>query len=76
MKLKFTRHSKGRMRLYDITPGDVETVLKKCKKIKNYGDSFEAIATLRKFIYPVKVIFRIIDDYKLIITVYPLKRKL
>jgi len=76
MKIKFTRHAKRRMKLYNILPEHVVAVIKKCDKIKNTEDSFEAIANLRNFIYPVKVIYKELDDYKLIITAYPLKRKL
>ena len=64
------------MKLYNILPEHVVDVIKKCDKINNTEDSFEAIANLQNFIYPVKVIYKESDDYKLIITAYPLKRKL
>ena len=76
MRIIFTRHSRRRMRLYRISEEIVNLVLKKSVEINHIGDKKEAIATIKNFKYPLKVVFREFEDKIIIITVYPLKKGL
>lgn len=76
MKVKFTRHSKSRMKLYNISQDIVKIVLKQPTDIKRVSERFEVIATLPNFDYPIKVVYKEYQNYLLIITVYLLKKEI
>ena len=75
--IKYSRHSKRRMKLYNISKADVETVVTKGESetladgkiafIFNIGD---------KFMYPIKVVAGVDSDSLVVVTAYPLKRGL
>lgn len=76
MELYFTKHAKSRMVLFNISAADIERVIKKSAPAEIGTDKIEAIASLREFKYPVKVIYRIAKRKYIIITAYPMKRGL
>ena len=75
MKIKFTRHSKSRMKLYNISQEIVNFVIRHPENIERIIERIEVIATLPNFDYPIKVVYKEYGDYLLIITVYPLKKE-
>lgn len=76
MKVRFTRHSKSRMKLYNISQDIVKFVLKQPTDTKRVSERIEVIATLPNFDYPIKVVYKEYQNYLLIITVYPLKKEI
>jgi hypothetical protein len=76
MEIYCTKHARGRITLFDITEADVEKVIKKSPPAEMATDKIESIASLRKFKYPLKVVYRIVKRKYIIITAYPLKRGL
>lgn len=74
MNVIFTRHAKRRMKLYNISKSDVINVLKSLKSYELNFAKNEVIATVNKFVYPIKVIFEKKKEGYVIITAYPLKR--
>ena len=74
--IKFSRHSKRRMNLYNLTEDDVIEVINRGNKeiIKEHKISF--IASLDNYNYPIKVICKIINDDILVISNYLLKKRL
>jgi hypothetical protein len=76
MELNITIHAKGRMLLFNISDSDIEKIIKKSSPSEIRAGKITAIATLRKFKYPVKVVYRIAKGKYLIITAYPMKRGL
>jgi hypothetical protein len=71
-----TRHAKNNIRLYKIKKEDIEEVLEKAET--RYTEEGRHIAIKRikgKFgNMPLKVIYMIENDDKIIITVYPLRK--
>jgi len=76
MELYITAHAKGRMSLFNISDSEIEKVIKKSSPLELGADKFEAIASLKKIKYPVKVVYRIAKGKYIIITTYPMKRGL
>ena len=75
MNIKFSRHAKRRMKLYDITENDVSVAIKKGdKRVLPDGKIFFVHSRADKFLYPLKIVAVESSDFFLIITVYPLKK--
>ncbi len=76
--MKFSRHARNNMRLYNISEGDIsETIDRpdirgregaKTMAIKKFRDRFSG--------YPLKVVYEKRKNEVSIITTYPLKKKL
>lgn len=74
--IKFTRHAKRRMKLYNIDETLVAGVIAEGKKTRLNEDLFEFLFEIENMDLPIKVISKIINNDYLIITCYPLKRGL
>lgn len=76
--MKFSRHARNNMRLYNISERDISEILYlpdildregiKMIAIKKYQNRFSG--------YPLKVVYEKREDEIFIITAYPLKKKL
>jgi len=77
IEIYFSRHAKRRMRLYNISEEDVQTILRSKKRDAWISDDRnEAIdhEVLSQHGYPIKVVFTLKGDAITVITAYPLKR--
>ena len=72
--IKYTRHSKRRLKLYNISESDVEFVIKLGTKVEVDGNKFESMYNFDDKILPLKVVYKVIGNDYIIITSYPLKR--
>ena len=72
MKIKFSRHSKQRMKLYSIPEQVVREIVE--KKYDQNKDNQVIIQQIKELKYPLKVIAKTEKDTILIITAYPIKR--
>jgi hypothetical protein len=70
MEIKFSRHARRRMKLYNISEDTVQTLLESA----NNQNKNEIIKEVPGFKYPLKLVFKKKMNLILIITVYPLKR--
>ena len=78
MNIKFSRHAKRRMRLYDISESTVQ------KRIESFFGAKSSISSGKNEIiddlvisgqkYPLKIVFSYEENHITIITAYPLKR--
>jgi hypothetical protein len=75
MVIKYSRHAKRRMKLYKISERVISTIILKGKKQNLEPDKISSILTIEKQKYPIKIIYKIINNEIVIITCYPLKRK-
>ena len=79
MEYYFSRHAKRRAKLYNLDLDDIVEILGSLnlKDFENYKQN-EIIDTRfsEKYGYPLKIIFQIEEMKIIIITNYPLKRKL
>jgi hypothetical protein len=74
--IKFSRHSKRRMRLYGISEEDVLNVLRNGRKeTSGDGKIFFLHDINEKFKYPIKVITVQGDKAFVIVSAYPLKKR-
>jgi hypothetical protein len=74
--IKFSRHSKRRMKLYGISEEDVLNVLRNGRKeTSGDGKIFFLHDINEKFKYPVKVITVQGDKAFVIVSAYPLKKR-
>lgn len=64
------------MSFFNISVSDIERVFRKSAPAEIGTDKIEAIASLRKFKCPVKVVYRIAKRKYIIILAYPVKRGL
>jgi hypothetical protein len=74
LNIKFSRHAKRRIKLYEI---DYETINNIITKgiIKDLGSKrFSAILEVKKFKYPIKIVYIKEENEITIITCYPIKR--
>ena len=73
--IKYSRHSKRRMKLYNISKADVELVVKKGES-KTLADGKIAFMfnISDKFKYPIKVVAAGDSDSLEVVTAYPLKK--
>ena len=75
MNIKFSRHAKRRMKLYDITENDVSDAIKEGdKQILADGKIFFVHSRGDEFLFPLKIVAVESSGFFLIITVYPLKK--
>ena len=70
MEIKFSRHARRRMKLYNISEDMVKNLLEEA----NQENRNEIIKEVPGFKYPIKLIFEKKMNLILVITVYPLKR--
>lgn len=62
MEIRFSRHAKNKVRLYKLTSGEIEEVIKSGERL-NQGDKWESqLANLR-------VIWLMVGSYALVVTV-------
>lgn len=76
MIIKFSRHSKRRIKLYNILENDVLNIINKflTNRIIKDGKS-EIIENFKlKHKYPLKIVFEKNKTEVIVITVYPLKK--
>ncbi len=74
--IKFSRHSKRRMKLYGISEEDVLNVLRNGRKeTSGDGKIFFLHDINEKFKYPIKVITVQGDKAFVIVSAYPLKKR-
>ncbi len=73
--MKFSRHARSRMKLYKISTEDVLLTVAEYELSEVEGNNTVALKTFEGKYggYPLKVVFD--GALKLIVTVYPLKRK-
>ncbi len=74
--IKFTRHAKRRMKLYNLSEYDVETVISTGEKEIISDKEHVFVARLSGRLLPLKVVCKSIENSYSIITCYPLKRGL
>lgn len=72
--IKYTRHSKRRLKLYNISESEVELVIKFGTKVEVEGNKYESMYHFDDKILPLKVVYKVIGNDYIIITSYPLKR--
>lgn len=74
--IKLTRHAKNNVKLYKIRLEDIEEVLEEAEIKDTEEDRYIAIKRIkRKFgNLPLKVVYMIENDDKIIITAYPLRK--
>jgi hypothetical protein len=75
--MKLSRHVKKNMRLYNISEKDILRVLESPDSSGVEGCTFTAIRKFSKKFkgFPLKVIYKKTGEETLIITAYPLKKK-
>jgi hypothetical protein len=76
MIIKYSRHAKRRMNLYKIDNSDIEYVIFHGIRENIAENRVSIIHPLRKFKYPIKIVLKELENEMLIITCYPVKRKL
>ena len=72
MEIIFSRHSKQRMKLYNISDKIIQEIVTE-KPIQKPG-KHEIIKKVEGFRYPIKVIFKKENESIFIISAYPIKR--
>jgi len=71
VEIKFSRHAKGRGKLYKIPEETVRKILEGKELIRG---NQEIIENVEGFKYPLKVVVSVEDDIITVITNYPLKK--
>lgn len=76
MKIKFSRHSKRRLKLYSIKEEEVISKINIfLSQSKFNDDKLEIIEKLKlSDKYPIKIVFEKFKQEVIVITVYPLKK--
>jgi|GEM_PF-2075464 len=75
--IQYTRHAKRRMKLYNLSEYDIETVINTGEKeIISNDEELVFIARLPGKLLPVKVVCKLLENSYSIITCYLLKRGL
>jgi hypothetical protein len=72
--VKFSRHAKGRMKLYDISEAQVVEVLRHGERAVDSAGRVTYLHKVQGFRYPIKVVMLGKPDSVLVLTAYPLKR--
>ena len=75
--IKFSRHAKRRMALYEISETTVQAIIENREKDDSFsGGKNEVIdyQMLSRHGYPIKVVFAREEGYLTVITAYPLRR--
>jgi hypothetical protein len=62
VEIRFSRHAKNKMRLYNLTPDDVREAINRGKKL-NRGDKWESQRG------KLRVIWLVVGSYTLVLTV-------
>jgi hypothetical protein len=71
MKIKLSRHSKRRAKLYKIPESEISDIL---NNIKLSNGKHELIKNIKGFKYPIKIEIIIENNILTVITNYPLKK--
>ena len=73
MIIKYSRHAKRRMKLYQITENNISEVIS-CGSLKatNSGNNWKLFQP-HNFRFPLKVVYREEENCIIIVTCYPLK---
>ncbi|MBN2160333.1 MAG: DUF4258 domain-containing protein [Spirochaetes bacterium] len=74
MNIRFSRHALRRIKLYGISEFYLKTIIE-CSTFLHDGRN-EIVHSSDNFQYPIKVVINVQDDYIMVITAYPLKRRL
>lgn len=72
--IKYTRHAKRRMKLYNIDEKMVSSIVAEGRKTQLNENLYEFLFESEKLDLPIKVVSKIVNKDYLIITCYPLKR--
>ena len=78
MKIKFSRHARRRMKLYDIDEQDVvESVMNNLNRVGTAAGKKEIVDEKykQKYLYPLKTVFVVESELVTIVTTYPMKGK-
>ena len=75
MNIIYTRHSKQRMKLYNISEETVMSIIESGKSNEIHDGKIIYIDSVKNFPYPIKIISKIENDLLVIISCYPLKRR-
>jgi len=73
--IKFTRHSKKRMKLYNITEDVVKRIVDTYEAQETDDGKIIYIGPVNSFAYPIKIICKVANDEIIVISCYPLKRR-
>lgn len=77
MNIKFSRHAKRRLKLYKINENDViNSINRELSRVKNKIKHYIIVngTYIRRYKYPLKIIFIKKESDIIVITVYPLKK--
>jgi hypothetical protein len=76
--MKISRHARNNMRLYKISEADILSAVESPQVSDTEENRTVAIKKFRdKFLgYPLKVVYEKMEDEIIILTAYPLKKKL
>jgi hypothetical protein len=77
IRIKFSRHAKRRMAMYDLSEPTVEAIIGGQKRLGGVSEGKNEVIdheTLSKYGYPIKVVFSCEENHITVITAYPLKR--
>jgi len=74
--IRITQHAKNNMRLYKITIADIEEVLEEADARDKEGYRYIALKRIKEKFgnMPLKVVYMIENEDKIIITAYPLRK--
>jgi hypothetical protein len=77
-KIKFSRHAKRRLNLYDISEETISGVIERHIKYSKPEDGKHDVVDegVVKYGYPLKAVFSLKEDEITVITAYPLKKGL
>jgi hypothetical protein len=70
--VKFSRHAKRRIRLYNLRE---EVIVELLSDVKKQGQQ-EIVKKVSGFDKPIKVVFDVQEEYIVVVSAYPLKRGL
>jgi len=70
-EIRFSRHAKRRIKLYDIPEPIILTIL---EEIKIVTGKHEVVKYIKGFELPIKIVFDLQGEVITVITAYPLKR--
>ena len=73
MEIRFSRHARRRIRLYDIPESVIVNTLKETE-FPSSGKQ-ELIKDISGFEFPIKIVFDVQAEVITVITAYPLKRR-
>ena len=76
MDIRFSRHAKRRMNLYDLKEDDILSIVTESKPEWEIGERFIIIDdSMKEYELPIKVVGVRQEECIMIVTVYPLKQR-